>query len=77
MDLTANVLEAHFLPWSAREGIVEPDQLTQKVIDKWSAHLLEDPEHLFKLMLGNASLDQSGQCLFIRVNIRRQPKRCA
>jgi integrase/recombinase XerD len=42
MDLTANVLEAQFLPWSAKEGITQPDQLTQKVIDKWQAYLLED-----------------------------------
>jgi integrase/recombinase XerD len=42
MDLTANVLEAQFLPWSAKEGITQPGQLTQKVIDKWQAYLLED-----------------------------------
>src|SRR6266481_6304768 len=42
-----------------------------------AAHLLEDPKPLFKLMLGNTSLDHSGQCLFIRINCRRKPERRA
>lgn len=40
--LTANVIEHTFLPWCAKEHVVAPEQLTQQVLDRWSAYLLED-----------------------------------
>ncbi len=40
--LTANVLEQQFLPWTVKDGITAPDQLTQRVLDRWSSYLLED-----------------------------------
>jgi integrase/recombinase XerC len=42
MGLTAAVLEKHFLPWTAKERVTTPDQLTQRVLDRWGAYLLED-----------------------------------
>ena len=39
-----------------------------------TVHSLEDREHFFELMFGNASLDQSRQRLCDRVNIWREPK---
>lgn len=42
LALTANVFEAQFLPWCIKEQITEPTQLTQQVIDRWSAYLLDE-----------------------------------
>ena len=39
-----------------------------------AAHLLEHWKDLFLPFIGNCSLNQSDQCLFIGMNIRRQPK---
>ena len=39
-----------------------------------AAHLLEQCKDLFLPLVGNSSLNQSSDGLFIRVNIRRQPK---
>ncbi|MFI5282488.1 MAG: tyrosine-type recombinase/integrase [Candidatus Dormibacterales bacterium] len=40
--LTANVLEHRWLPWCAKAEITAPEQLEQRVLDRWSAYLLED-----------------------------------
>lgn len=40
--LTANVLEQQFLPWCAKADVATPDQLTQRVLDRWGTYLLED-----------------------------------
>jgi site-specific recombinase XerD len=40
--LTANVIEHGFLPWCAKEELTRPEQLTQPVMDRWAAYLLED-----------------------------------
>ncbi len=42
LALTENVLEAQWLPWCSKERVIEPEQLTQQVLDRWSAHLLQD-----------------------------------
>lgn len=34
-------IERIFLPWCRREAIIEPAQLTQRVMDRWSAELLD------------------------------------
>src|SRR5215472_12845609 len=34
-------LKSMFLPWAAGEGITEPDQITNRVLDRFTAHLLE------------------------------------
>jgi len=39
-----------------------------------AAHLLEYWKNLFLPFIGNCSLNPSDQCLFIGMNIRRQPK---
>lgn len=39
--LNRNVLERIFIPWSAEAGITTPDQLTQKVMDRFSAYQLD------------------------------------
>jgi site-specific recombinase XerD len=36
-------LTAAFLPWCARQGITEPAQLTSRLLDRYSAELLEQP----------------------------------
>jgi site-specific recombinase XerD len=41
-DLTANVIEHGFLPWCAKAELSQPEQLTQPVMDRWAAYLLED-----------------------------------
>ncbi|MHB8589805.1 MAG: tyrosine-type recombinase/integrase [Candidatus Dormibacteraceae bacterium] len=40
--LDANILERGFLPWCAREEVSKPEQLTQAVVDSWTAYLLND-----------------------------------
>jgi integrase/recombinase XerD len=37
-----DVVERQFLPWSVKEGITAPDQLSQRVLDRFGTHLLED-----------------------------------
>ena len=37
-------LKGVFLPWAAQEGIAEPSQITSRVLDRFSAHLLEKVE---------------------------------
>jgi integrase/recombinase XerD len=39
--LTANILERTFLPWCNKEGISAPDQLAQRMLDRFSANLLD------------------------------------
>ena len=39
--LTAAVIEQGFMPWCQKERITTPEQLTQHVLDRWSAYLLE------------------------------------
>ena len=34
-------LKSMFLPWAAGEGITEPDEITSRVLDRFTAHLLE------------------------------------
>jgi len=34
-------LKSMFLPWAATEGITEPGQITNRVLDRFTAHLLE------------------------------------
>jgi site-specific recombinase XerD len=34
-------LKGVFLPWAAQEGITEPSQITSRVLDRFSSHLLE------------------------------------
>jgi integrase len=34
-------LKSVFLPWAADEGITEPEQITNRVLDRFTAHLLE------------------------------------
>src|SRR5262245_32572339 len=34
-------LKSMFLPWAAGEGITEPGQITSRVLDRYTAHLLE------------------------------------
>ena len=36
-------LNAAFLPWCTRQGITEPAQLTSRLLDRYSAELLEQP----------------------------------
>jgi integrase/recombinase XerD len=40
--LNANVLDKTFLRWCADNEVTRPDQLNQRVIDRWTAYLLED-----------------------------------
>jgi len=40
--LIANVLQQQWLPWCAKEQVAAPAELTQKVLDRWGAYLLED-----------------------------------
>ena len=37
-----DVVERQFLPWCAKAGVTAPDQLNQRVLDRFGAHLLED-----------------------------------
>jgi len=39
--LTSNVLERIFLPWCARQGLHEPAHLTQRLLDRLGADLLD------------------------------------
>jgi hypothetical protein len=36
------VLGKAFLPWCRQQGIGEPEQLDQKVLDRWSSYLLNE-----------------------------------
>jgi integrase/recombinase XerD len=40
--LTAAVIEQGFMPWCVKEHVSSPEQLTQQVLDRWGAYLLED-----------------------------------
>jgi hypothetical protein len=42
-DSYGYLLRDVFLPWYAREGITEPSQLTGRILDRYSAHLQEQP----------------------------------
>ncbi len=42
-DSYGYLLRDVFLPWYAREGITEPSQLTSRILDRYSAHLQEQP----------------------------------
>jgi len=37
-----DVVERQFLPWCVNEAVTTPDQLSQRVLDRFGAHLLED-----------------------------------
>src|SRR3974390_3285217 len=37
-----DVLERQFLPWCAKQGVTKPDELNQRVLDRYGTHLLED-----------------------------------
>jgi integrase/recombinase XerD len=37
-----DVVQRQFLPWCLKEGVAKPDQLNQRILDRYGAHLLED-----------------------------------
>jgi site-specific recombinase XerD len=42
------VLRRQFLPWCDEQGITKPDELTQRVLDRWSNYLQSDDRQLAK-----------------------------
>jgi hypothetical protein len=41
-----------------------------------ATHLLENRKHGLLIPRGNGALEQSDECVFVGVDIRRKPKRC-